>query len=193
MSGQGKLDTMRLHGGHVGHLVDEATHALRLDVTNQVVVLTPVNISIQVDAVVQETCIETHIELMFLLVGQLRIGNIAQHIDSLHLVGLRTPCIRRIVDRQGVRHVRRTTVGSQRIRQAECQVRNGIVALLHPLTEETFLVDIPSARDVPRGKPAGRTGLTQLIGTLVAERAIDDVAPLVRIATHKEVSQVTRP
>ena len=106
---------MRLHGSYIGQFINETSDTLRLDITNQIVVVTPINISIQIDAVVQETQIQTDIELMLLLVGQLRIGNIAQYDNCLHLICLRTPSIRRIVDRQSVRHIRRSTIGCQRI------------------------------------------------------------------------------
>ena len=82
---------MRLHGSHVGHLVDVTTHTLGLRVTNQVVVVTPIDIEVQVQSVVQETSIQTEVELVLLLVGQLRVGNLAQRCNGLHLVTLRTP------------------------------------------------------------------------------------------------------
>ena len=69
--GEGCLKTTRFHRCHVSILRNHTTDTLRLDDTNQVVVVTPVGIEGQVDAVVEETEVNTHVELLLLLVCQL--------------------------------------------------------------------------------------------------------------------------
>ena len=65
---------MRLHVGHVGHLLNLTTGTLCKHCTNQVVVITPVHIESKGDTIVQEAKVYTNIKFVFLLIGQLTIS-----------------------------------------------------------------------------------------------------------------------
>ena len=65
---------MRLHLGHVTILGGSTTDTLGADQTDQVEVVTEVPVKHEVDAVVEETEVNTKVELMLLLIGQLTVA-----------------------------------------------------------------------------------------------------------------------
>ena len=77
---------MRFHGSNVG-IFDDATTTLGLSYlgTNQIIVITLINIKCHTDAIIQETSIHTKVKLMLLLISQIPVGKI-HGLDSRFLV-----------------------------------------------------------------------------------------------------------
>ena len=129
---------MRAHGSYVGVFL---TEQLGVYITHQVVVVTPIEIGYEVQAVAQETEVDTEVELVFLLVGQFFVGILCQFNSRFLLVTSGTPEIGGAEDGAGIRGGALLT--SQRVTQTQCGVRHGTTGLLHPFLEEWFLVGVP--------------------------------------------------
>ena len=67
---------MRLHRSHVGILEDLTADALSVDASDKVEVIALIPVGYEVDAVVEETEVDTNIKLMLLLVGKLSVGKL---------------------------------------------------------------------------------------------------------------------
>ena len=141
----------------------------------------------------QETEVNTHVELLLLLVCQLGVGNLIEVGHLLLLLALWTPGDVGVEDRTGVRHEGRNAVGGQRVGKAESSMRQHVVGLFHPTLHPCFLMSIPGSRHVPRGQPTRAAALTKTVRALVTTGEVDGVTTLIRIATAHEVSQVASP
>ena len=73
----------------------------------------------------------------------------------------------------------RRTVTSQRVRSLQCQVRQCWLKSLKP----TLLMSIPCTGNIPCRHPAGRTALTQSIGTLITNSTIHRILSFIRIGS----------
>ena len=120
--------------------------------TNQVIVVTGVPVKLQVDAVVHETEVETHIKLVLLLEGEFAVGQTAQLKRHFLSSCLRTPGLARIEESLSIGIARGACLCCQRVRQTQLSIAQSAVAL--PVTEPGLLVDVPTSRNVPCGQPA---------------------------------------
>ena len=173
---EGDLVTVRLHGSHVA----EARSVHGRDGTDQVVVVTLVPVEGKVDPVVEETGLETEVQLMLLLVGQGLVGHVVDVEGRLLVVRERTPGVGRADDDLRVGHAR--AVAGQGVRTLKAEVGHRRVERLHPV----FLVDVPRGRDVPGGQPARGTRLAETVGTFVTVRAVERVLSFIGIGTVGE-------
>ena len=79
---------MRFHGSDIGILHSHTTNTLCINLTNQVKVVTNIEVTRKVDSVSwQEAQINTDVQLMLLLISQLTIGNIGQ-LQAQFLIGI---------------------------------------------------------------------------------------------------------
>ena len=170
MGGERSLDTMRLHGSDIGLL---ATVGLGFAITDQVVVVTPIEVGHQVDTVVEEAEVNTEVELMFLLIGQLVVSGLAIIDTDFLLTGIGTPNLCRAEDRQGIRSGCRLT--GQRVAQTQFAIREPVVMLTGPLLEPVVLRGSPASTDVPSRQPAALAGAAQLVGTIAAHGDVGTV------------------
>ena len=70
---EGQLHSAGFHGSDVSEFLYLTAHTLGVDDTDEVVVVTCVPVKTEIDAVVDETCFKTEVQLFLLLVGQIRI------------------------------------------------------------------------------------------------------------------------
>ena len=89
---------MRLHRCHVGILSVLSTYTGCIDTTDKVVVVTSVPVKHKVQAVVEETEVNTKVKLMLLLIGKLLITKVIEVKTDFVGIGHRTPRLVRIVD-----------------------------------------------------------------------------------------------
>ena len=93
------LYTVRLHRSDVRILT---TDDLAVVVTHQVEVVAPVSIGNNIDTVVQETEIDTDVELVLLLISKVLVTKTGLIESEFLLVALRTPHVGRAEDRLGI-------------------------------------------------------------------------------------------
>ena len=88
---QCNLDTVRLHLCDVTILSWLTTGTQSIDYTDKVVVAAAVDIECKVDAVIEEACVDTEVQLVLLLVCQLVIGKLCYIETRLIVAGRGTP------------------------------------------------------------------------------------------------------
>jgi len=176
------FDAVRFHLRDVAVFGDLAADTLGRDRADQVEVVAFVPVEGQVDPVVDEPDVESEVQLVLLLVGELRIFEARNLETGFGIAAGRTPRGRGFDDGQRVGDVRRAAVGGQRVGGFERQVRQGGLYV----AEELLLVDVPCPGDIPRRQPAGFAALAHLVGPFVAVGSVDGVASLVRIGSIEE-------
>ena len=130
---------MALHRGHIRIVGNRGSKALTIINTYQVIVVTLIPVYSQIDAIVEESCIQSYVKLMFLLIGQIVVLVIDNLGTSLAYIGEWTPSIECLNNGQGVADRRRSTIGSKRIAGLERKVRDDRTYLL----PEFFLMCVP--------------------------------------------------
>ena len=178
-----------MHLGVVGELADLAARTRGVDVAHQVVVVAEVDIVDQVDAVVEETEVETHVELLLLLVGELRVAKLIECDTRLLLVALRAPNILRGEDGRGVGGC--GLVAHERVAGAQRGVGEPIVVGCGPVLEPLLLMGVPAGTDVPGGQPAAAAVLAHVVVAVIAARDVQSVDTLIRVVEVGEVSKTT--
>ena len=93
---------MRRHRSHVGILCDLTAGTGGVSHTHEVVVVALVPVEHHIDAVVDETEVNTEVKLMFFLVGQLAVGNFVERKTEFVGIGNGAPRLVRIVDCSGI-------------------------------------------------------------------------------------------
>ena len=101
LGGKGDLITVGLHGSDVSKFLAETADSLGGDRTDEVEVISFVNIGHEIDPIVEESDFGSDIELVLLLVGQVVVSDIVQIKSGLFVAGERTPRIVRFDDRSG--------------------------------------------------------------------------------------------
>lgn len=86
-----QLDTRRFQTGDVTVFHHLTADTLRVDHTDQVVVVTLVPVGCEADAVVQEAHVDTDVHLVLLLVSQLAVLQVVNRQTRLGNTGRRTP------------------------------------------------------------------------------------------------------
>ena len=81
------LDTVRLHRGDVTQLLEDTVRTVCGGHTDQVVVVTGVDIHREVDTVVEETGLQAEVELVLLFIRQVGVGCLADIEARLAVLG----------------------------------------------------------------------------------------------------------
>ena len=169
----GELLTVRLHTGHVGILGDGTAYTVGAQRADQVVVVTGVPVEREVDAVVEETEVNTYVELVLLFVGQVFVGEAVDDQTRLLVGGVAAPDVVAADDGAGVGHGRLVT--GERVAGLQCGVGECGAELV---SEPGLLVDVPCTRHVPCGQPACAGRFTEAVATLVAHSSVQGVTTL---------------
>ena len=103
---QGQLVTVRLHRCNVSTFISSVKYGV--GISYEVVVVTPVEIGRQVNAVLDESEVGTHVELVLLLIGKRCVTELHVHTRLLKR-RLRAPWILALKDRQGIGYGRAVT------------------------------------------------------------------------------------
>ena len=133
-----QLLTMRAHRSHVGIVTKRTGSTIEHTRANQVIVVTLIPVELHIDAVVQETQVDTDVELVLLLVGQVGVGEIINLQTRLLHIRKRTPGVVALDD--DLRIVRRRLVTRQRVRSLQRGVSQHV---LKRLLEPRLLVGVP--------------------------------------------------
>ena len=160
---EGKLDTVRLHLGHVTKFLGLTTDTLGADATNQVEVVTNEPVKHYVEAVPQQTEVETEVKLVLLLIGKVAVTQTAQVESHLVDVVLLTPTQGGIIQCLGVTEGHGTTLGSQRVAQTQLSVGKCTLLIQAHILEEGLITDVPCTRNVPGGEPTVLFGAAHLV------------------------------
>lgn len=136
------LDAVRFHLRDVAVFGDLAADALGRDRADQVEVVAFVPVEGQVDPVVDEPDVESEVQLVLLLVGELCIFEARNLETGFGIAAGRTPRGRGFDDGQRVGDVRRAAVGGQRVGGFERQVRQGGLYMIGRIS--------PRGRSTPR-------------------------------------------
>ena len=179
---QGEFETVGFHLSDVTVLLDLAADTRGVRDGDQVVVVTPVHIAHEVDAVVEEAQFNAQVELMLLFEGEIRVGEVVNPQGGLLVEGGGTPAVRSGDHHVGVGHPARAAFSGQGVGSLEGGVGKDRLERTHPL----LVGEVPTAGHVPGREPAGGTGLTEAVGTLVTDGAVQAVTSLVRISGGAE-------
>ena len=182
---------MRRHLGHVGIFLGHTAYTLSIYVTYQVKVVSLIPVKHQIDAVAHKSQIYTDVELVLLLIGQLRVGQRHQRQTGLLRICFQTPRLIGLIDGVGIAHTTGTALGSQRVAGTYLSVCERVRASA-PSLEEWLLVSIPRSRNVPRRQPAALTALSHLVRALITDCSVDDITTCVTIARRSYICEVTR-
>ena len=176
---------MRLHGCYVCIVEDRTLYTSCTLRTDEVVVVTSIPVEREVDSVVEETEVDTEVELVLLLVCQVRVSE-AVDLQTRFLVNsVRTPYVVATDDYVSICDGRLVT--GQRVTCLNSSVRENLVQFLEPC----LLMSVPCSRDVPCRQPAGACSLTQTVRTLVAYSTVDCITALPRICSSTEERNLT--
>ena len=181
--GQAELDTVGLHGGGVARLGDGTVDTLGPRGTDQVEVVALVPVAGEVHAVVEEAQFQADVQLVLLLVGERRVRGAGQVQVGFAVIGEIAPGRVGPEDGQGVGD--RSPFRGQGIGSLDGGVREIRLETAHP----GFVDDVPLAGNVPGRQPAGGPALAELVGALVADRAVDVVLALIGIGARREESR----